>query len=328
MSATPVRSDEPGRTAAAADHLVAPALRALLTPGERPLVTVVIPCRNEERLLGRALRSLQRQTVRDIDVLIVDDASTDGTAAVVQAFARRDARIRCVPNAGRGFTDACNTGIAHSRAPLIARLDADDVSLRRRLELQLAEFARNPALVALGTYGLRVNEWGVPVGRLRTGPAGRHAFAALGPTATVNLTHSSVMFRRDVAERVGGYNGAYAPSEDFKLWNDLLAEGEVYALPQLLTLYTLRSSAMSVEGAQQMAEQMARVRRERRGDLPVLAVVPHVGAERAWAERAQLRRRVARELANGHPRKAFRLVRASDSGWGTLLRAATRSVRG
>ena len=291
--------------------------------GDVPVVSVVLPVRDEERWVGRALRSLQRQTLRAFELLVVDDGSVDGTAAVVAQAATADPRIRLVPNDGQGFTDALNTGLERSTTSLVARLDADDVALPRRLERQVAEFNRNPRAVALGTYGLRVNEWGLPVGRLRTGPPGSAGYrAAVAALESIQLIHSSAMFRRDPVVRLGGYSADHFPADDFWLWNMLGMAGEVYAIPRVLTLYTLRRRCISVDHAALMALQVARVEEERWG-----RPMPSAAAAQATAEARSERRRIVRALVNGHFGEAVGLLRVSGH-LGEVLRSMSHAWKG
>jgi len=115
-----------------------------------PLVSVLLPYRDEESYLGEALESLSRQTLHDIEVLMVNDSSTDGSSSIAAALAGSDPRFRCLDCSGRGLVDALNTALSAASAPWIARMDADDISLPRRLELQLREAERPCALLSGG----------------------------------------------------------------------------------------------------------------------------------------------------------------------------------
>ena len=103
-----------------------------------PAVTVLIPARNAAATLAQTLDSLAAQTFRDFDVLLVDDASTDGTAALADSYAGR-LPVRVLPLAtNQGMTGALNQGLARIDSPLVARLDADDLARADRLEQQVA----------------------------------------------------------------------------------------------------------------------------------------------------------------------------------------------
>ena len=101
-------------------------------------VSVVIPVHNGERYLSQAIESVLAQTHRDLELLIVDDGSTDGSRAVAERFARRDARVRVLAQPNRGVAGAGNRGLEEARCEWVARLDADDVFLPGKLKRQVA----------------------------------------------------------------------------------------------------------------------------------------------------------------------------------------------
>ncbi len=101
-------------------------------------VSVVIPVHNGEKYLAQAIESVLAQTFRDFELLIVDDGSTDGSRAIMDRCARRDARIRILSQANRGVSAAGNLGFEEARGEWVARLDADDVFLPDKLERQIA----------------------------------------------------------------------------------------------------------------------------------------------------------------------------------------------
>ena len=111
-----------------------------------------MPAYDAALTLASALRSVQRQTERDWECVVVDDGSSDRTPEIVAAFAREDSRVRLVEREHGGIVAALQTGLAHCRAPLIARFDADDLMARRRLERQRIALEQNPALTAVGCH--------------------------------------------------------------------------------------------------------------------------------------------------------------------------------
>ena len=110
----------------------------MTTSTGQPSVSILLPAFEAEATLPACLRSIERQRLRDFECIVVDDGSSDGTGDIAAAFARRDARFRCVHTEHRGLVAALHTGLAECSAPAIARMDADDWMHRDRLELQLA----------------------------------------------------------------------------------------------------------------------------------------------------------------------------------------------
>jgi glycosyltransferase involved in cell wall biosynthesis len=112
----------------------------------------LLPAYDAARTISSALRSVQRQTERDWECVVVDDGSSDRTAEIAAAYARADQRVRVIERAHRGIVAALQAGLAECRAPLIARFDADDLMARRRLELQRVALEQNPALTAVACH--------------------------------------------------------------------------------------------------------------------------------------------------------------------------------
>jgi glycosyltransferase involved in cell wall biosynthesis len=115
-------------------------------------VSVLLPAHNAEATLPSCLASIRRQTEVGWECVIVDDGSTDSTAAMAREAASRDARVRVVHTSHQGIVGALNEGLAHCRAPLIARMDADDVMRRDRLALQADALDRDVTLSSVGSH--------------------------------------------------------------------------------------------------------------------------------------------------------------------------------
>lgn len=121
------------------------------TEHDPPLVSVVLPHRNAGTTLGRSIRSILDQTMGNIELLLIDDFSTDQSADICREFAASDRRISNLRSPHpHGLVAALNHGISRSRAPWVARMDADDFSLPHRLEAQHNFMMKNPQLIACG----------------------------------------------------------------------------------------------------------------------------------------------------------------------------------
>ena len=167
-----------------------------------PVVSVLVPAYNAERTLAATLRSVLRQTLQSWECVVVDDGSTDGTAALLREYARHDARIVPAASEHLGIVGALNRGLERCRGDYVARLDADDVMHRLRLERQYAFARRDPTIGALGCH--------VRIFPRRTGGGGRRGYErwlnSLGDEEALHrdrfvecpLAHPTLFVRRDV----------------------------------------------------------------------------------------------------------------------------------
>jgi hypothetical protein len=114
----------------------------------KPLVSVVMPVHNGGKFLQQAVNSILSQTMQRLELVLIDDHSTD---SAIVALDKSDPRIKIFKSNGRGIVNACNTGFSHCRGAFIARMDADDISLEQRLECQLDYFEHHPEVNIAGS---------------------------------------------------------------------------------------------------------------------------------------------------------------------------------
>ena len=211
-----------------------------------PRVTVVVPAYNAEAFLDETLRALRAQTLEDIEIIVVNDGSRDGTAALARKHAEEDRRVRVVNQPNSGVHAARNNGIRLARAPLVALSDADDVSLPERLERQAAFMDANPDVAALGTHGWRVGADGQELGVFDVGPYSRDHFARLRATdEPIYLLTSSAVFRRDLAIDLGGFRYFEGMAEDLDFWTRISDEHLVLTLRERLVRYRVHPKSAS-----------------------------------------------------------------------------------
>ena len=197
-----------------------------------PSVSVLLPVRDAAGTLPECLASLAAQTLADYEVIAVDDRSADASRALLEAAARHDSRVHVMDNPGQGLVAALNAAGQAARAPLLARMDADDVCHPERLRAQRARFQADPGLSVLGT---RVRLVG------GSGPnEGMRAYVRwlnglLDHDAIVRdlfvespLAHPTVMMRAETWAGLGGYRAFDGP-EDYDLWLRAHAAGARFA---------------------------------------------------------------------------------------------------
>ena len=208
-----------------------------------------MPVRDAASYLPACIKSIERQSLADFETIIVDDGSTDNTAALLDEWSRRDKRVKVARTPRRGIVEALNTGLEMCAAPLVARMDGDDVMHADRLRSQCAAFARKPKLCVVASR----------VRPLATEPlrAGMREYLAwqnqlLSPEAIAAdlfweapLTHPSAAFRRDDVMAVGAYRDGPFP-EDYELWLRLHAAGRQFGkLAATLLAWRVHAQSLS-----------------------------------------------------------------------------------
>ena len=208
-------------------------------------ISVLCAFHNEAELIGHTIQSLNDQTFGDFEAIFVDDGSTDRTADIIQKAAKF--RFKILRNEiNLGLVSSLNRGMAAATAPLVARIDADDLMDPRRLEYQAAAFEQNSELVLLGGQAIKINDNGRSFGTIRMPTGDRACRFALNFYSP--FVHPSVMFRKDDVLAVGGYDATTFPAEDYDLWCRLAARGHIANLSQAIVQYRVRSSGSITSG--------------------------------------------------------------------------------
>ena len=197
-------------------------------PVFEPLVSILLPVYNDARFLKRAVGSIQRQALKNWELLLLDDGSTDTTPDLVDSLCRPDPRIKGVHLSHRGISETLNAGLSMARGPFIARMDADDCSHPLRLALQKAWREERTDLCAVGCKVRIFPRYRVTPGMLAY-EKWSNSLVKPGEIASdifveAPLVHPSVMIRREVLEDVGGYRSR--GPEDYDLWLRLHRRGK------------------------------------------------------------------------------------------------------
>ncbi|NNU16848.1 glycosyltransferase [Parvularcula sp. ZS-1/3] len=186
-----------------------------------PSVSVLMSVRDGS-FLAPALDTLLVQTVRDFDVVLVDDGADRETKALIASYAEQEPRIRVFENERNlGLAASLNRGLAEVRAPLVARADADDLYHPERLERQLAEFETRPNLGVLSCGYERID--GEDRHLFSVKPAQGHDLIRFRSMFINCVLHPGVMFRTEIVRDAGGYDERFWTAQDSELWSRLLA---------------------------------------------------------------------------------------------------------
>lgn len=232
-----------------------------------------MPVWNGDRYLVEAIESLLSQSLRDFELVIVDDGSEDRTREIVADYAQSDGRVRPVHAAHRGLVAALNNGCQVARGKYIARLDYDDIALPERLEKQAAYLEAHPRVAMVGAAFRYITA------------AGERTIASVWPPtddASIRqrlneancFCHSSIMMRKDVVARVGWYRQAFTDAEDYDLWMRLADHHELASIPAQLVLYRLHPQQASLtrverQGLIALAVRVSTDLRRRTGQDPL-----------------------------------------------------------
>ncbi|WP_205499841.1 glycosyltransferase family 2 protein [Rufibacter psychrotolerans] len=202
-----------------------------------PALTVLMPVYNAEKFLREAIDSILQQTFTDFEFLIIDDASTDNSAALVNSY--EDPRIRFIQNPSNlGISGTLNKGIELAASPLIARMDADDISHPDRLQKQVAYLQGHPQCAMVSSLVEVVSEEGEV---LRTDHFISEYFY-YNLTFICWIYHPTVVYRKQAVEAVGMYTVPYA--EDHELFWQLTRRFPFYNLPEVLLQYRVTSQSL------------------------------------------------------------------------------------
>jgi glycosyltransferase involved in cell wall biosynthesis len=221
-----------------------------------PLVSVIMSVFNGETELAAGLGSILTQTLRELELIIVDDGSTDGSGDILAAAS--DPRVRVITQVNSGLTVALNRAATTARGEYLARMDVGDYSLPERLEKQLDFLERHQEIAACGTR----TAWTDPAGEvIGTSQVITNPVAIRRGLLKMNLlSHGSVMIRRSAFEEAGGYREYFRYAQDYDLWLRLSEQQQLSNLEEVLYHWQVTAVSISARnyGLQQAYRRLAR----------------------------------------------------------------------
>ncbi|MBZ9851453.1 glycosyltransferase [Mesorhizobium sp. CA14] len=223
----------------------------------RPLISVLLPVYNAEPYVAAAVDSILRQDYDRLEVVAIDDGSTDRSLEILERYRCADSRVSIISRANRGLVASLNEGLAAARGELVARMDADDFAYPWRLSRQAALFAARPELGFCGSVVDMLQHGRIARGRLD--PVFRLGLPVLSKFFTIFMHPTVVYNRRVVDESDLNYNGSYRHAEDFDLFRRLAGRYPAAMMPESLLVYRLHSGSVTSRHASEMRRTHLRI---------------------------------------------------------------------
>jgi hypothetical protein len=247
-----------------------------------PIVSIVMSVLNGDRFLSEAVDSILSQTCSEFEFIIINDGSTDKTAALLDSYRSTDDRIRVYHQDNLGLVESLNRGCALASAKYIARMDADDVARPDRLERQVEFLERQPSLALVGGAIVFINSAGVPL-RTHHQPISDGEIKASLFRNGGAFWHPTVLMRTEAFRSVGGYRKVVTAAEDYDLWLRMAEKFELANLRDVVLKYRIHPSQVSIRKARQMAISSTAARAaailRKAGRPDPLASVPEITPE-------------------------------------------------
>jgi glycosyltransferase involved in cell wall biosynthesis len=229
-----------------------------------PVISIVLPMRNAATTLVDCLQSIAKQTFRHYEVVIIDDGSSDGSASIVEGWRQQDQRIRLYRQPPLGLVPALNKGVSLARGQYIARMDADDLMTEHRLQAQLQYLSGHPHVDLVAAQAELFSSAGIKTGYQEYLRWQNNCITHRDITDQIYvespIVHPTVMVRRDVLTRVGGYRQGDFP-EDYELWLRMSATGMRFGkIPQVLLKWRDESNRTSRTDSRYSKESFDKLR--------------------------------------------------------------------
>ncbi len=228
-------------------------------------LSVVMPACNAEQYISEAIESILYQTFKDFEFVIIDDASIDNTWTIIQKHARNDNRIIPLKNKDNlKLSRTLNKGIAVSKGKYIARMDADDISVKDRFQKQFDYMERNPEVGILGgTMELRDINNRI-IGKRQYSLTDRQIRKMIYRYCP--FCHPSIMIRKSVLDQAGGYDGKWNPAEDYDLYFRIGKYSRFANLEDILLRYRVIPMSMTTGLTNEMYFKTLNIRKKYSND--------------------------------------------------------------
>jgi len=224
----------------------------------KPLVSVIFPVFNSSRYLEESVSSILNQSHSNLELLAIYDQSSDNSLEILKKFEKIDHRVKILFNRTNNLSDALNLGIQHSRADFIARMDADDISEKTRLEFQLKNMTNNDSVIC-GSHFVTIDKKNNLIDS-NIMPLRKGAFAVKLIT-NVPFAHGSVMFNKKFLKKNHLSYSSIGRSEDYQLWVDFYEKGAKFSnVDMFLYRYRVYENSLSLKTSEQTYMDYKKIR--------------------------------------------------------------------
>lgn len=211
-------------------------------PKQKELVSVIMSCYNSEQYLMEAIKSILNQTYSKFEFIIVNDGSTDSTLDIIKSI--KDSRIIILNQENQGLATALNNAIKIAKGKYILRMDADDISLSHRIQKQVSFMESNPEVGVLGSAIIFIDEKDNQLGRSFSLLSSRLIEKFILNHKGNVMAHPSVIIRKELFDKYGGYCRHMTFSQDYQLWSKFLRKGVVFKnLKEALLKYRINENS-------------------------------------------------------------------------------------
>ena len=212
-----------------------------------------MPVYNGGEYLKETIDSVLRQTFTDFELLIVNDGSTDKSKSIIDAYSKKDDRIRAFHRKNSGLVETLNFAISEANAAYLARIDADDPSFESRLQEQYSLFDKDKSLVLVGGGFEIIDENGYFIETIHPPIIDKDIRRTL--MLRNPFGHSGVMYKKSAVIKAGLYSNQFGPTEDYDLWIRLSKIGSLANLPKPIYRYRINRKGVSQTNSQRQAEE-------------------------------------------------------------------------
>ncbi len=231
-----------------------------------PVLSIIMPLYNSERFIGQAIQSLLTQSFKEFELIIIDDASSDGSLDIVKEF--KDGRIRILINEkNQGISFTRNKGLNVARGRFIAPFDSDDVAMPDKFAKQVRFLGSHPGYGMIGSWAQLIDHDGNFLKKRWKLPAKPKAIPAILLFRNY-FCHSSIIMRRE-AIPIGGYDDRLQIGEDYKMWIEIARKWKVWNLSDYLLHYRVHPESMTGKNEAAVNRYDMRIYREGFGPLGI-----------------------------------------------------------